>query len=636
MNYWIGNFKQSSFSLIQIRFMRRFTYRLTSLAFLLCAFLAAKADHLTPKFLFAARMNSAQEVPAFASPGVGVATFMLNSSSDTLCITMTVNNLSGPITGAHIHDGRPGVSGPIVKDLVPFLSGNSLQVTLAGSGLSGLSVAKLFAGDYYINVHTAANPGGEIRGQILLEEDRSSMGRLTGSESSPPIATNARGLAFFMLSQHNQKLSFHVVLDSLDGAITGAHLHKGLMGSSGPIIQDLMPFLNGNVISGSVDPSAYLSTLLADSVYINIHTTPNPGGLIRAQLFFWPYLYFDARMEGAQEVPAVTTTARGLGVFRVNYAMDTAYYDLQMTGLSGPITASHIHRGPAGVSGPVLVPFPSATIFGNTISGAFPLVPGTAGDSLKRMLLEGGLYANVHTAANPAGEIRGQIYRTAREGYTFALTGSQEAPAVATPAYGSGMVSIDRDQTNAHFMIVGTNLTPTLAHFHQGVAGVSGPVIFNLGSYMANGGIYGYWLEDDATTPFDATFSNKFRKDSIYVNMHTAANPGGEIRGQALRTLCTPPPNATGVGHIGNEPLALRVFPNPAGMQSYLELSLPKPVMASLRITDISGRIIWTSSQAFKAGKYLVSLPVLDLADGMYYVSFTSDEGQITLKLVKE
>jgi hypothetical protein len=317
--------------------------------------------------------------------------------------------------------------------------------------------------------------------------------------------------------------------------------------------------------------------------------------------------------------------------------MDTVWFDLLSQGLSGPINAAHIHRGPVGVSGPVLLPFPSANITGSSISGFAPIPTGPTGDSLKRMLLGGELYANVHTSANPPGEIRGQIYRTLREGYTFALTGDQEVSPVSSTAYGSGMLSIDRDQTNAHFMIVGTNITPSSAHFHQAVAGVNGPVIFNLGPYMANGGIYGYWRENDATTPFNASVSNKFRKDSVYANMHTAANPGGEIRGQVLRGLCTPLPKATtSVGHVGTALMSLVVSPNPADKLAGIEISLARSMQASLQLTDLNGRVLWKSARVFPSGRQRVDLPVANLPAGLYFIRLNSLDGQIVRKMVKK
>jgi Cu/Zn superoxide dismutase len=616
--------------------MSRLLHSLFLGIFMLCSFQDAKADHLTAKFLFAARLNGTQEVPALTNNGLGVATFTLNSTADTMCVTMTVNALSGPITGVHIHEGKAGVSGPVIVNLVPFLSGNSLQATIAGSSLGGLSLVKLFSGDYYINVHTAANAGGEVRGQILAEQDQGFAVRLSGTNEVPAVTTNAKGLAFFMLSQHTRKLSFYVVLDSLNGTITGAHLHRNVAGANGPVIQDLMPFLSGNVISGSVDPSAYLSSLLADSLYINVHTAVNPSGSIRGQLRVQPYLFFDARMNGAQEVPAVPTSAVGLGIFMVNYALDSLWYDVQMSGLSGAVSASHIHRAAAGVSGPVVVPFPAASIVGNTITGSTPLPSGGFVDSLKRSLLDGSFYINAHTAANPPGEIRGQIYRTLREGYTFSITGDQEVPAVSTAAYGSGMVSIDRDQTNAHFMIVATSISPTAAHFHQAVAGVSGPVIFDLASFMNNGGIYGYWYDTLSTSPFSAAISNKFRKDSVYVNYHTAVNASGEIRGQAQRSLCVNLPKATAVETVGRELVSLAVYPNPASDVVSIGLQSSRPIRARLQLIDITGRTIREIPETLYTGSQTVRLPLGAIHAGLYYVVFSTEEGRLVRKVLKQ
>jgi hypothetical protein len=590
------------------------------------------AGPMTARFLFAARMNGAQEVPATSSSGVGVATFHYNNTGDTLCVTMTVNGLSGPITGAHIHEGPVGVSGPISVDLVPFLSGNSLQATLTGATLASLDKEDLFGGQYYINVHTAANPGGEIRGQILLEEDRGMMVNLIGANENPPVTTNGRGLAFFKLSSHNQKLNIYVVLDSLNGVISGAHLHSGKAGINGPVIENLMPFLNGNVINATVDPTLYLNAIWADSVYINVHTAINPGGSIRGQLHFEPYLHFDARMNGIQEVPPTATSAQGLSVLRVNYTLDSIWFDVLTHGLTGPINAGHLHHGAFGVSGAVRIPFPAATIVGSHISGKALLL-----DSLREFLLKGELYSNVHTTIYPGGEMRGQAYRTLREGYTFAMAGDQENPPTSTFGYGSGMVSIDRNDSDAHFMIVGTQITPTLAHFHKAMAGTNGGVIFNLVPFLANNGMFGYWRENDATTPFTSTISQQFQADSIYANMHTAANPGGDIRGQVLRQLCTgvPKATATGVNTAQFNQVQLDIVPNPVSGNAALRLQLPKSMQAEIQLTDLSGKVIWNQSYKLESGNRTLKIPAENLPAGMYFLRLVGADGQQSRKLIK-
>ena len=79
-------------------------------------------------------------------------------------------------------------------------------------------------------------------------------------------------------------------------------------------------------------------------------------------------------------------------------------YDMEYSGLTGPVTAAHLH-GPAdpGANAPVLVPFQAAP---SPIKGTATLTDAQVAD-----LMAGKMYANIHTAANPGGEIRGQMVR---------------------------------------------------------------------------------------------------------------------------------------------------------------------------------------------------------------------------------
>ena len=99
---------------------------------------------------------------------------------------------------------------------------------------------------------------------------------------------------------------------------------------------------------------------------------------------------------------------------------------------------------------------------------------------LLNSLLSGGIYLNIHTEANPGGEIRGQVYRLAREGYLYDFSGGQEVPAVESGGTGVGMASIDRDQSNTHFMLVVSGLSAPIdaGHFHEARPGANGGVVF--------------------------------------------------------------------------------------------------------------------------------------------------------------
>ena len=124
------------------------------------------------RVVLAARLTGAQETPPVSTAAVGLAGFMLNARRDTLFVTVSANGLSGPITGMHVHEGDSGVAGSIVTGLTQFVSGNGATAFITGPDLTRDILAKYLAGKYYINIHTAANPNGEIRGQILLQRVR--------------------------------------------------------------------------------------------------------------------------------------------------------------------------------------------------------------------------------------------------------------------------------------------------------------------------------------------------------------------------------------------------------------------------------------------------------------------------------
>lgn len=120
----------------------------------------------------------------------------------------------------------------------------------------------------------------------------------------------------------------------------------------------------------------------------------------------------NAPMSGAQEFPAVTTSATGS--FDISYNRDSKVLNITVRwqGLSGPVTLSHIH-GPAakGANAGVLQNF--TDIIPKTESGTFSTSFTLNGTNQKEEdLLAGKWYVNIHTAAHPGGEIRGQIELT--------------------------------------------------------------------------------------------------------------------------------------------------------------------------------------------------------------------------------
>ena len=110
-----------------------------------------------------ATLNGKSEVPPNASAGTGTADIDYDAATKKLSWKVTYSGLSGPATAAHFHGpAEPGKNAGVAL-AIP----NATASPVEGSAtLTDAQAADLVAGKYYVNVHTAANPGGEIRGQV--------------------------------------------------------------------------------------------------------------------------------------------------------------------------------------------------------------------------------------------------------------------------------------------------------------------------------------------------------------------------------------------------------------------------------------------------------------------------------------
>lgn len=283
------------------------------------------------------------------------------------------------------------------------------------SALTDGQIASFAAQGLYYNVHSATNPGGEIRGEIVpsaaaLTTDTGNPATsnnfstlLSGAQEVPSNTSSATGYSTVALNPVTKTISGTVVTSGIVG--TGAHIHDGLAGQNGPII---VPLAGGPAVwtvpAGTTLTDAQIAKLTAGEYYINVHTAALPNGAIRGQLNLQVRF---ALVAGSNEVPPVITANQISGSVR-------------SSGISG--TAAHIHEAPAGVNGDLIVPL-TETPAG---SGVWVVPAGqvlTAGQAAS--FNAGDLYYNVHSAANPGGEIRGQILpATVRTG-SAALDGSK-------------------------------------------------------------------------------------------------------------------------------------------------------------------------------------------------------------------
>ncbi len=110
-----------------------------------------------------AALDGKAEVPPNASAGTGTADIDYDAASKKLSWKVTYSGLSGPATAAHFHG--PAATGANAGVKVPIANPGTSPVE-GSATLNDEQAADLMAGKYYVNIHTAANPGGEIRGQV--------------------------------------------------------------------------------------------------------------------------------------------------------------------------------------------------------------------------------------------------------------------------------------------------------------------------------------------------------------------------------------------------------------------------------------------------------------------------------------
>jgi hypothetical protein len=229
---------------------------------------------------------------------------------------------------------------------------------------------------------------------------------LTGEAESPAGDPVATGTATVRLRAGQGQVCYQLAATNLPAA-AAAHIHRASAGSSGPVVVPLQtPNAAGTASGCATAARTVVNAILADpaSYYVNVHTAEFPNGAIRGQLTgtsvdsFGKILTLD--LKGTSE-----PNAKGTAVLRIRKDAGVVCYRLHVENVTLPTTAAHIHRGAAGVSGPVVVPFTAPGADGNSSGCA------TAAASLIDEILGNlpGFYVNVHTKEHPAGAIRAQL-----------------------------------------------------------------------------------------------------------------------------------------------------------------------------------------------------------------------------------
>jgi hypothetical protein len=220
--------------------------------------------------------------PTSTATGEGDLTFDLISGAVTGGVT-----LSGiTATLAHIHEGYAAENGGVLIDFVQDPADPNHWTPDSSEVLTADQIAFLLDGELYLNVHSAAYPGGEIRAQIIPDNIQVVFANMDGSQVVPAATTTASGLAAVTLNKDENEVSVHVSSTGADDA-TDAHVHVAAAGSNASdtlITLEKDPAKAGHW-SAEDQPitSANHDAFDANNWYVDVHTPGAPDGAIRGQ-----------------------------------------------------------------------------------------------------------------------------------------------------------------------------------------------------------------------------------------------------------------------------------------------------------------------------------------------------------------
>lgn len=239
-----------------------------------------------------ADMDAAQEVPqprgdVDNARGTFNATVTKSGNGAEMRWTLNWGALTGPAVAAHIHTGREGDAGGIA---VPLCA----PCTNPENGTANVTAAQLAAlqnGGTYVNIHTAMNATGEIRGQIgVTASFKASMGARQEVPKPKGKVRRARGTFRGTVVRVGSlaELTWQLNFSRLTGRATAAHIHIAPRGSKGKVALALCGPCRSGVKRTVTIRRSLLVALESGFAYVNVHTRRNKAGEIRGQIAALP------------------------------------------------------------------------------------------------------------------------------------------------------------------------------------------------------------------------------------------------------------------------------------------------------------------------------------------------------------
>ncbi|MFL6073783.1 MAG: CHRD domain-containing protein [Mycobacteriales bacterium] len=271
----------------------------------------ASAPGGEPAVFLSAVLEGRNEVPTPGGPAVGdphgKAVEVLRIQGDKVSYAIRWQNLGTPTAG-HVHQGVTGKNGPVV---IPFFAplpatARAVTGTVTVADANLLTALRTNPGGFYANLHTAAFPGGAVRGQLHASRPVDLNGVLRagslaalmdgGQEvpvaGKPPVGDPAGHATAFLRADRN-RVDYAFSWSGI-GAPTEGHVHQGAVGTNGPVVVALFDAPGGlpASVTGLAGVAGPVKGNLVSQIahhpggfYANLHTAAFPGGAVRGQLF---------------------------------------------------------------------------------------------------------------------------------------------------------------------------------------------------------------------------------------------------------------------------------------------------------------------------------------------------------------
>ena len=396
------------------------------------------------------------------------------------------------------------------------------------------------------------------------------------------VNSSGRGSGYCILSSDFKTLTYRFTVNNLQGAITNAHFH--FLPTSGVIHQITF---TGNTSAGTWTniPDTLLKYFFTKQIYVNVHTSSVGAGEIRG-VTIPRQSGFKVSIDSTGTRSGSSGTGSGYVLINTSGSRATIDYRFTYAGMTAPRTASHFHALP---SGSVVHPI----TFTDSTSEESWTVP----DSILTILLHGKLYVNIHSSIAPGGEIRGTPTLI---GVLASYAMIQGASSAGT---GTAWAVLTNDLSRIQYSVTYAKLgsTYTGSHIHTNLNGsVDYPLVFGSGNTTT-----GEW-----TGLTDVNIQD-YIQNRLYVNIHSALQPNGEISGifmqndgvftttlDGAQASTSSTARGTGVVYIQND--TVKYLVTVAGLNgtytnAHIHTSLNGAVLKPTPFTDSTTSGMWLS-----------------------------------------